>query len=360
MWDTKLGSFLLVVVFAATSTLGQTPSGPQSPIFLVRMERLYNGEDVCILVNDEGSYHLERVFRAKSQVYVGSFNATSLKDLTALLNGEKLRNLSQQAIAAALNSETLDHFWIAINREDALQNLSFANVASRNPYRESVDPLLTWLDSVEKDRPGATETGGTPTHCLPPKANRLLILRAQPAAEERSGQLPIAPRSVLFQIVAEHYRGGDADRSCAVVYSDNRFRVEKSHQSLSSSPRSKIYENSLQPNQMEDLKQILDAPDLKALEHRNLPQPYKLFHDADITQLTIPRPSGSQALAFSSYFNTSGGMSEAGGKSNLQYGVGNDNRVLKPLEKWIKANLEGGKNAPLANAVANGCLPSQE
>jgi hypothetical protein len=272
MLEAKLGFCLLGGIFAATLTLGQTPSGPRTPNFLVRMERFHNVEDVCVLVNDEGTYHLERVFRAKSEVYVGSLDTAAVDDLRARLNSEKLRTLSQQAVAAPLNSDTLDHFWIAINRENALQNLSFGNVESRNPYRESFDPLLNWLDALEKDKPGAVETGGAPTRCLPPKSIGLLVPETKELVHETSGsrfsETPIAPGLFLFRIVIEHFRGGDAGRSCAIVYSDGRYRVEKSVQSFQANMKAKVYENSLQPGSLEDLEQILDAPGLKSSEHR--------------------------------------------------------------------------------------------
>jgi hypothetical protein len=353
-------SLLLVSFLLSTALLfGQAPVERREPGFWVRMERFYDHEDVCILVNTEGNYHLERVFSNKSEVYVGSLDAATVADLTAKLDAEQLRGLSQQAIRTALFSDTLDHFWIAVSRDGTLQSLNFPNVESRKPYRKSLDPLLNWLGILERSRKNGTQLATPPGRCVPPTLPMpIQSENSDPVTAAATTSPPkqrFASQDFLFRIVRNHFNpGGHVSRTCVIVRSDGRYRLEKSKQSILESRQSKVYQGSVSPATLQELEKRLNAPELT--RKRQEPVSDSAWSmEADSINVFIPRPDGVQQLLFRQYFNVHGRPTEVGGMSNMQYRVDQDAKVIEPIEDWVKRNIEETKNDSVKDAVPSEC-----
>lgn len=94
------------------------------------MERVQRGEAVCVLVQDDGSYRLEKLFRAKTEMYTGSLDSTRIERLRAMLDDDQLRKLSQENIHKPLITDTIDDLQFAILRNRGWQELMFHAPAS--------------------------------------------------------------------------------------------------------------------------------------------------------------------------------------------------------------------------------------
>src|SRR5215469_3575993 len=100
-----LGSLVVVCTFLVGSFSFAQSSGSSAP--LVRMERQTYDGDVCMLVKNDGQYHLERLApgMGQSRIYEGTLPEASLSDLQKILNTDDFKNLSQAKIQAALVGE---------------------------------------------------------------------------------------------------------------------------------------------------------------------------------------------------------------------------------------------------------------
>jgi hypothetical protein len=122
---------------------------------------------------------------------------------------------------------------------------------------------------------------------------------------------------------------------------------------VGSDRRDRIVEGQIDAGALHELRTILDAPELKTIPGSTDGQA-RLSVEVSSSILAIPRENGTQRLIFSDRFNTVGGPNAAGGRSNLNYQVGNE-RLLQPLHRWIKANTDPPKSALGKDANGNGC-----
>src|SRR5260370_24130388 len=119
MTGSKWLLYALLSISAAPSvaTWSQS-SGTESPRFLLRLERQTREEDVCILVRRDGQFHLERIALGfdRSRVFEGTFPSADVAELEQMLDTDKLKDLTQSQITAALIGEELDHVLLPIRR----------------------------------------------------------------------------------------------------------------------------------------------------------------------------------------------------------------------------------------------------
>jgi hypothetical protein len=335
------------------------PSNPQAEV-VVRMERVRRDEKVCVEVDGAGAYQLEKVYPAKSEVYDGTLAAASLSELQRSLNQDELRRLSQQQITSPPASENLEQVTIAIRREDGWQKLSFTTPESRKPFASFVGPLTQWLDTVAKERPGASLVKREPTHCG--SAGERTVATALRGGVSSSSHVKAATSSgaiapFVMRISVEHVANGRAFRTCATVYPDLHYHLERSEQNPAFQVKPKVYESSVTAEQLDELRRLLDAPELKTLEHTNLPNGVAV-READFTVMSIARPGGIQNLAFSSYFGIQNDRRDTTrNASNSRYSTDEEVRVVKPVQKWLKDAIESRKAPEIKNAVATDCVP---
>src|SRR5271169_6875192 len=139
----------------------------QSTSGFLRMERVRRGEAVCVLVQGDGSYRLEKLFQAKTEMYTGTMDSARVEQLRTMLANKQLRKLSQEGIHNPLISDTIDRFQFDIWRDRGWQELKFSAPESRRPFQESLDPLLRWFRDLQKRPPAAVRVEGSPMRCQP-------------------------------------------------------------------------------------------------------------------------------------------------------------------------------------------------
>ena len=344
IWTTAL----LCTAFSA-QLFGQSGAAndPTRVAFLTRLERARLGEDVCVLVSPNGEYRLERQFPAKSEIFVGSLSPSELQKLEQLLNADDLRRLTQLQIPSALIADTFDTFAVAVSRSNGIQQLVFSGPDNRKLH-SSVDSLLEWFNGVQKaEHPRIGEQNAS--HCMPARfmgPAELALVDASAAGAS----------SYLMIMERERAAGDTVERHCVVIYRNGQYRREKSSQRLGSAMKVQAFEGLLKSSQIGELREILDFQALKNLQHET--PPMVVFNEGEFTRLVIPRSVAIQRLSFASYFGVPPSPREAGGLSNMRYGVSADEHLLNPLRKWLKKNVDNVKTAPLTDVTATSCVPA--
>jgi len=260
----------LVLMFGALLAIQTQSPAQDTSDYLARMERQTREENVCMLLQKDGHFHLERIVTGRPRVFEGTLVSASVSELESLVNAQQIVDLKQTAIETSLVGEDLDQFLIAISRPNGWQSLSFPSGKSRKPFKTTLDPILKWLDRNKQQQNPIT---GAPT-------NRCMPQQSQNAQTETAATKPNTTNPYIMRIVADHYEpsrlgGPSADaatksggassassaqtmnstvdmkitRMCVVVYESGRYRMEKSIQEFGSQVRSDIYRDTLDATQ---------------------------------------------------------------------------------------------------------------
>ncbi len=357
--------FLLVFLFAycllaVLPAFGQA-SESGSPVYLLRMERGTRAENVCVLVRGDGLFHLERTAPNRSRIYEGSFPASSMQELQQMLDAGELQKLSQDQISVELVSEDLDQVLLAIRRPDQWQKLSFPTAKTRKPFRNSLEPLIKWLDRV-KQQPQEMRNA-TPNRCMPPPETT--AGQTVQTAEKQPPANPYVMRLVVDYMSTQTLSRNGAptptaataidekmERTCVVIYKSGRYRLEKSKQEFGGKMRAEVFRDSLSEAQLQELQGILDAPELRNLHHPTAGAGVTV-REGETTDLFIPRGAEIQRLMFATYFGAR--TQGLGMRDQTRINVDEEVQLLRPLRKWLKQNVEERKVPPAKDAPATNC-----
>ena len=338
----------VLVLCVCARLFGQSDSSP-----LLRIERIKPGEAVCALVNDNGSYRLEKLFRAKNELYTGTVDETRISQLRGLLADQRLHKLSQTDIHSPLVSDSFETLQLAISREAGWQALTFASAESSKPFKDFVDPLLRWFQDLQKQHPSAIRVEGAPTRCMPAPLRRVVI-----AKPDQASLVPPPASAYLFRISSSHFYGAHVDSACTIVLGDGRFHRERANQEFMADRRNRVAEGQLEPEALKELHDLLDSSGLKNSPSSDVGPVGQVMREGTLTRLAIPRDRQIQNLFFLTSFNTIGNPHEIGGKSNMTYHIA-DQKLLEPIMRWMKRYTEKQAHAVELEAVGNDCSPTQ-
>ncbi len=84
---------LLLLGLYFTDRAQAQSNAPTETAYLLRMERASYQQTVCVLLNGNGQYHVERHTLQKVRVFEGSLNAAELRDIIHIVSGDRLFNL---------------------------------------------------------------------------------------------------------------------------------------------------------------------------------------------------------------------------------------------------------------------------
>ncbi|PYX28469.1 MAG: hypothetical protein DMG80_16585 [Acidobacteria bacterium] len=329
----------------------------------MRMERQTREENVCMLVQQDGHYHLERLITGRPRVFEGTLGSPAVDELEGLLNSDQLTNLKQAQIETSLASEDMDQVMVAISRPYGWQSLNFPNGKSRKPYKQTMDQLVRWLDRNKQQQNPIV--GVATNRCMPPQT-------AQAGTESKAN----AANPYVMRIIVDHYEplrlgtaasvnsttsmNSTADfkvtRLCAIVYENGRYRLEKSIQEFGSPVRPEIYRDTLDKAQVDELRNLLNNPKLVVLPSSAAPSVFA--REGDLINLAVERERGVQALSFSSFFGAR--TQEKGMKDNTALAVSANVELTHPIRKWVKQNIEERKTQQQKDVPATTCIPSTQ
>ena len=312
---------------------------PES-LTLARMERSQPGEDVCVLVSKTGDYRLEQQVRTETRVFVGRLPGPDLHSLQVLLNDNNFRAIAPDQVKDRPQAFTFDFVTLDVFREQENQHLVFKTPDSRKPFRDSVDPLLKWLSTIQKtSRHRVAESNAS---------------RCRPGTDTNAASATAGAATYLLSFHTSHVRDHTLERSCEIVYEDGRYRREVGSQKIGQSMTAHVSESSLTPTKVAELREILDATDLKNSAHQAPTDEWA--NEIEIIRTSIPRGYFVQNLVFASYFSPLQNLGHVGEVNNRLREADKEVKVIRPLQTWLQANVEQGASAPV-DAPANDCRP---
>jgi hypothetical protein len=268
-----------------------------------------------------------------------------VQKLDAMLGVDELQHLSQKDIHRDMNSSTFDEFSMDVFRETQSQHLVFFDPESRQPFRNSLNPILNWLDWIQK-REHAEIAQSNARRCAPEQSNAAL-----------GSAPPKGSSSYLVFVDKEHIWSGGTERSCIVVYPDGGYRAEKTAGVHMARLVTKAAEGQLSKGQTSELQDLLDSDPLKNLHHN-----FALggtFQEIEKVRLAIPRAGDTQVLTFGTYTGLPGARPGQITTSGVMNYPDQDERVIERLQKWLKTNIEKNRLYAVSDGTATNCLPSR-
>lgn len=165
---TRRLAFIAIVSFGVVSWAQSPNEGQTPPAYLMRLVHARTYENICVLLRDDGQYHLERETAQKTEIFEGNLAAAELQHIQQLLSAEELFALTEDKIEKPASASDVEII-LSVHRDGYWQNLSFPVTSSWEPYRESVVPLAQWLEEMRKvkNRVKLREEEAR-NHCLPP------------------------------------------------------------------------------------------------------------------------------------------------------------------------------------------------
>lgn len=345
--------------------------GGDDKSYVLRLRRVTDGADACVLLQRDGHYHFERVLPSKALIYEGSLSSGDQRQIQNLLGNDELRGLNQDEIPLHLAAPSRDELDLRVARSAGWQQLWFPDAASQETFHQSLDPLLKWFDTLPSgNRTQLSEDEGK-NNCLPPRPEEPTLATRERKARPTPIKVPAStPDSYMLRIVFDELSPGVAKRTCAIIYPNGFYHLEKSHERYYSEGiyrpdivnpaaggkiKALVFEQFLDSSARAELRKLLDDPSLIASRHSTLPAGIH-YSEANITMVYIPREGMVQQLAFTNYFGGENAPTAYGTTGRLQH-IDSAADLISPLQKWMKANIEARKAARLKEEFGNNCVP---
>jgi hypothetical protein len=321
------------------------------------MERARYLQSVCVLLTGNGEYHLERHTLEKVRVFEGALNADELRNVVHILSSDVLFNLKQNAIPDLMLKADDDHVMVTIHRPNFWQELSFPDSASRQPFREAMDPLMKWFEAINKRKMRELSEEAGRNNCLPPSkaefAQRKEV-HPKPSAGDSSPPPPsvAAPRpTYAMQMIDRRLVKNQTQVSCLVVSASGAYHLVKQTKDYNRGLSSATLDGTLSSLALASLHAVLDAPDLvKQPEVTDEGEMVFYATGSYFTRLNIPRDGKVQKVAaWKSYRIVNHVLTNTVDDQGTA--------LLAPLREWLKNNIPDQSAVPTANPQNPRCSP---
>ncbi len=352
----SLTSAILLTFSAHAQTVPLTPPTPAS-VYLLRLERARSLQSVCVLLNGVGDYHLERHTLQKVRVFEGTLDAAEFRNVVHILSGDLLYNLQQKQIPDLMLKADDDRVTLDIHRPSQWQQLSFPDSASREPFREAMDPLLQWFEALNKKkmRKFSEEVGRN--NCLPPSRPEFAQRKEAPPPQAANSAPPVAnvappPPNYTLQMFDNHLGSSRFQVTCLLVSSTGAYHLVKQSQGSSNVLTNLVLDGTLVPTELASLRTLLDAPDLV-----NQPDEEQEIEIVDgggsyLTHFIIPRSDKVQKIAAWRGYRI---VNQVMTRSVEEHGL----KLLAPLRDWLEVNINEQKAVPVTTPPNPRCSPDE-
>jgi hypothetical protein len=146
----------------------RTATSETSP-YLVRVQRTTAGNTVCVLLRQDGLFHLETSHGDRTKVSEGSLPSSELLKIQRMLDGDGLPQLSQDNPSSPNTTRVSEILQVSIFRTDHWQNLVFMDDNGSQSVPRSLGPLLNWLSSLHMQAHQQLNEDEGKNNCQSPK-----------------------------------------------------------------------------------------------------------------------------------------------------------------------------------------------
>jgi hypothetical protein len=322
--------------------------------YLLRMERLRADQDVCVLVQRNGQYHFERLHPYGIRVFEGMLSNGALTSLENFLTKDELFRLQQSDIGVPLVTGDLDKLFVSVLRPAHWQNLEFDSAESRKPYEDFLDPLLKWLDDLQKEKAKELTEESSRNNCLPSKEIQLQT-RAGEKIFSMSTQAPEVPVYILRSFT-RHFDPSMIENSCVIIRDTGDYHVRRSQKLARKETRTTVLDGKLSAEAINSLRVLVNADHLRKWPTENLP--LARLRAATVTDLSIPRGNAVQQIAVWRYvFAPANHNLGSLGAGNLPGVDEHGTKLIRPLDEWMKINIPMEKEISTSDPANPQCLP---
>ena len=137
--------------------------------YLVRVQRKTPRNAVCVLLRQDGQFHMETTSRDRTKVLEGSLRSSELRKVHRMLDSGAVPGLSQDKPFPPETTRVSQIVQVSIFRTDQWQNLVFMDENGSQSVPRSLTPLLNWVGSLEKQPHRQLNEDESRNNCQSPK-----------------------------------------------------------------------------------------------------------------------------------------------------------------------------------------------
>lgn len=354
--------FLAFVFVAVSIAAAQADSKSPYP-YLLRISHETYDDYSCALLQTSGAFHLELEHGSGDiKVHEGKINAEDVQKIRQILDDQSLANLSQREIEEPIVRGPTEKLQLTIYRYDHWQDLFFQSVESEEPIKQPIHVLIEWLDRLQKLPHEELSEDEGKQNCLPPRT--IVLKRREPQVfPEVVAAPPLGKRSVLkvpplampsaiasatpmLRIASVAVGTSDARQFCALIADNGHYRFENHVQKAGKPVSTEILAGQLNPQEVSQLRGILDSPALVNIRHREPRGSAPVPVMGNMMNLSIARPGGMQNIILSSSY---------GHEFGTFYGGDADVRSARKLNDFVIERLSADKTGTLDKSTRNDC-----
>ncbi len=147
----------------------ERPATSETSPCLVRLQRTTPGNAVCVLLRQDGLFHLETSHSDRTKVLEGSLPSAELLKVQRMLDSDGIPGLSQDQPTLPKTTRLSEIVQICIFRTDHWQNLAFVDDNGSQSIPPSLGPLLNWLGSLHTQPHQQLDEDEGKNNCQSPK-----------------------------------------------------------------------------------------------------------------------------------------------------------------------------------------------
>ena len=332
----------------------------QSAPYLLRMEHTSFESHDCVLLQKTGSFHLESDNGDSTKVFEGNLSPDRLRQIQSDLQERGLRALSQERIEEPLIRRS-EFLRLEVSRDDHTQELIFRSAESQEPYRQTLQPLIRWLNDLHKVPHKELSEDAGKNNCLPPSKialkKRSDEAPSDPAPAAGKNSAPMDPSNateakpepvpILLQLGSLSVKSHGVRQACVLIVANGFYRAEEQEQKEGSKRvEMKITGGQFVPEEMSQLQHLLNDPVLAGIHHRKTSH-MTLPMSGEMLNLQIYRSAGLQDVVLSSTFN----------RRDIPFFYSGDGDIssAQPLLKFVTEHVWTAGSGRLDPSLRNDC-----
>src|SRR5262249_18551546 len=160
-------------------------------------------------------------------------------------------------------------------------------------YEEFLNPLLKWLDDLQKEKAKElTEESGR-NNCLPPREIHLQT-RTGETIFSMNTQKPEVKSVYLLRTFTRHFDPNRIENGCIIIGESGVYHVRRSQNLVRKETKTTVLDGKLSAEAISSLRVLIDADRLRKWPTEN--PPLARLQAATVTYLSIPREETVQQI----------------------------------------------------------------